>query len=304
LRRVTLKSICLTPARRAISHPKKPFASARFMTTPLTVLISSRNRPLYLWACLDALYARTRFPCKFILVDMASDDPWVEKVIAGFERRGMFHQILRSPQNNLNVLAELVFREIGNWGPYFAYIESDVVVEDTEPCWLERMVALMDANPRLAMLGSAIDKRDFLEPAAIEHLREDRDEAHWRALIKADSPERGQDIASAEGKPLFSPHNPAGRLLMLRSEAIMKVGVAKDAVLDRLMREAGYETAVATQIRHRHLSLVQIFDYPDYDMSARDQFMSKGDESIRASASGRIRVSPRWSRWSISWPWR
>ncbi|QGM44702.1 glycosyltransferase family 2 protein [Methylocystis heyeri] len=248
------------------------------MTKPVTVLISSRNRPLYLWACLDALYARTRIPCRFILVDMASDDPLVEKVLAGFERRGMFDKILRSPQNNLNALAELVFGELESWGPYFAYIESDVVVEDAEPCWLERMTSLMESNPRLGMLGSAIDKRDFLEPAAVEHLREDRDEAHWRALIKADSPERGQDVSSAEGKPLFRPHNPAGRLLMLRSEAIKEVGVAQDSVLDRLMREAGYETAVATKVRHRHLSLVQLFDYPDYDMSARNKFMSKLDE--------------------------
>lgn len=259
-------------------------AAARFMTKPITVLISSRNRPLYLWACLDALYARTRFPCRFILVDMASDDPLVEKVLLGFERRGLFEQILRSPHNNLNVLAELVFREIENWGPYFAYIESDVVVDDTQPCWLERMVALMESNPRLGMLGAAIDKRDFVEPAAVEHLRESRDEAQWRALVKADSPERRQDISTAEGKPLFSPHNPAGRMLLLRSEAIRKVGVAQDCVLDRLMREAGYETAVATQVRHRHLSLVQVFDYPDYDMSARNEFMSKMDEHIQASS--------------------
>lgn len=253
------------------------------MKTPVTVLISSRNRPLYLWACLDALYTRTKIPCRFILVDMASDDPLVEKVLSGFERRGMFSEVLRSAQNNLGVLADFVFRHIETLGPYFAYIESDVVVEDTDPCWLERMVSLMDSNPRLAMLGSIIDKRDFIDPSANERLRENRDDAHWRSLIKADSPERRQEPIAAEGKPLFYPHNPAGRLLLLRTEAIKKVGLATDGVLDRLSREAGYETAITTQVRHRHLSLVQLFDYPDYDMSARNEFMSKVDELKQAT---------------------
>lgn len=253
------------------------------MAEPITVLISSRNRPLYLWACLDALYGRTRFPCRFILVDMASDDPGVDEVLRGFERRQMFHSILRSDRNDMSAFAELIYRELENWGPYFAYIESDVVVEDTDPCWLERMAALMDLNPRLAMLGSAIDRRDFVEPEAVERLREGEDVERWRALIKADSPERRQDVSVAGEEPVFHPHNPAGRLLLLRGEAIRKVGVAQDTVLDRLLREAGYETAIAVAVRHRHLSLVQVFDYPEYDMSARNRFMAEVDRLRRES---------------------
>ncbi len=212
---------------------------------------------------------------------MASDDPLVDKVISGFERRGMFARVLRAEKNDPQILAELVFRELDSWGQYFGYVESDVLVEDTTPCWLERMAALMDANPRLAMLGSVIDKRDFVDPSAVEGLRNGADEAQWRALIKADSPERDQDPSTAGGKPLFYPHNPPGRLLLLRSEAIKQVGVAQDSVLDRLLRAANYETAIATQIRHRHLSLVQLFDYPQYDMLARNALMSEYDKLER-----------------------
>lgn len=61
---------------------------------PITVLIQSRNRPLYLWACLDSLFTYTQRPARFILVDNASDDPAVLEVVRGFERRGMFAAVL------------------------------------------------------------------------------------------------------------------------------------------------------------------------------------------------------------------
>ena len=101
---------------------------------PITVLISSRNRPIYLWACLDALWRHTSFPHRFILVDMASDDDLVAQVIRGFERRGMFAEVIRAERNDPAVLTRLVMHELDRWAPYFAYVESDVVVEETSPC--------------------------------------------------------------------------------------------------------------------------------------------------------------------------
>jgi hypothetical protein len=39
---------------------------------------------------LDSLYCGTTYPHRFVFIDMASDDPLVPQVVAGFERRGMF----------------------------------------------------------------------------------------------------------------------------------------------------------------------------------------------------------------------
>jgi hypothetical protein len=249
------------------------------MTKAIAVLISSRNRPLYLWACLDALYRGTQAPHRFILVDMASTDPLVAQVIHGFDRRGMFDLVLHMPGNDPALLADFIFRSLPEWAPAFAYVESDVVVEVAEPCWLSRMTALMQAHPALAMLGSAIDRRDFVDPVRVAALRRHESEARWRALIKADSPERLQDTAAANGKLLFRPHNPAGRLLMLRTDAVAQVGLAQDGELDLKLRQRGYETAIATQVRHRHLSLAQVYDYPDYDLDARDRYMAGSHQS-------------------------
>jgi hypothetical protein len=242
------------------------------MDRPVTVLISSRNRPLYLWACLDALYRHTTAPHRYILIDMASDDPLVAQVIHGFERRGMFDQVVRAERNDPAIVAALVFQNLDAWAPFFAYIESDVVVQPSDPCWLTRFTTLMDAHPNLAMLGSAIDKGDFVQPEDVEHLRGDRDIDLWRSLMKTDSPERGQIIDEHSG-PLFQPHNPAGRLLMLRTQALKKIGLKADHALSLSLKQNGYETAIATGVIHRHLSLTQIYDYPDYDLKQRNRYM-------------------------------
>jgi GT2 family glycosyltransferase len=69
---------------------------------PIPVLITSYNRPLYLWACLDSLYRHTRHPHRFTIIDMASEDPLVDEVIAGFARRGMFTEVIRAPRNHFD----------------------------------------------------------------------------------------------------------------------------------------------------------------------------------------------------------
>ena len=80
-----------------IVHP--PLDSTQSNKTPVPVLITCHNRPLYLWACLDSVYRNTRYPHRFTMLDMASEDPLVGQVIAGYERRGMFSQVIRAKRN-------------------------------------------------------------------------------------------------------------------------------------------------------------------------------------------------------------
>lgn len=57
-----------------------------FEAQVVPVLTSARDRPLCLWA--NARDARINSSCR------TSDDPLVRRVVAGFERRGMFHKII------------------------------------------------------------------------------------------------------------------------------------------------------------------------------------------------------------------
>ena len=159
------------------------------MDQPVPVIIVSRNRALYLWACLDSLFKFTGHPSLFILGDNGSDEPLVRQVVEGFERRGMFHSVLFRPENDPDLLEVLVKAHLDLIGKYFAFVESDVMVLPQEPCWLSRYVTLMEADEKLAMLGSFIDQSDFVSverPADLSHLPGEA----TQFLIKSASPEQ------------------------------------------------------------------------------------------------------------------
>ena len=178
---------------------------------PITVIISSFNRPLHLWASLDSLYRCTRYPHHFVLLDMASDDQLVRRVIAAFERRGLFSQVIRSPRNHPREFWKTVWSLMGDGGEFLGHVDGDVVVEDSEPCWLGAFVALMEQNPKLAMVGPAIDKRDFVSWEKARAVAPDLDDERLAQLIKLNSPERDQDVSQGGARGLVHPHNPPGR---------------------------------------------------------------------------------------------
>jgi hypothetical protein len=246
------------------------------MAQPVTVLITCRNRPLYLWASLDSQYRCTRYPHRFVLLDMASDDPLVGGVIAGFARRGMFAEVIRSPRNDPRELWKTIWSLVAGAGTFLGYIEADVIIEGSDPCWLGTFVELMEQNQKLAMAGSAIDKRDFVSWERARITEPNLDDERLAGLIKLHSLERDQNLDSAGSSGLAYPHNPPGRLLLVRCAALARVCAGTggtDGTLDRKFREAGYETGIAPAVRHRHLSLLNLFDYPDYDTAGRDAFM-------------------------------
>jgi GT2 family glycosyltransferase len=239
---------------------------------PLTIIILSRNRPLYLWTCLDSLYRYTRHPARFVFVDNHSDDPGVHKVVAGFERRGMFDEIQWHETNSPKRIAEAIAQNRESAGDYMVIIESDVAVFDTEPCWLSRMTALMDENPRIGILGSYVDMRDFIDPDRARQIAPDLDQYTLDGLIKMQSPERSLPPVPP-GEALIEPFNPPGRLVMLRKSIIDAIPFGTDGHVHRMARAAGIEAVITTRVMHRHLSLLNFFDYPDYDVRARDAFL-------------------------------
>ncbi|WOJ89496.1 glycosyltransferase [Methylocapsa polymorpha] len=239
--------------------------------SPVTVFILSWNRPHYLWTCLDSLYRYTRCPVRFILVDNNSDDPGVREVVEGFGRRGMFHAIEWASTNSPTRLFETIYKYRHLYGDYFACIESDVVIFDTTPCWLSQLCALMDENPRLALLGSYIDTSDFIDPETARNIAPQMPEERRAALIKAQSPERCLPV-NPPNELIIEPFNPPGRLVMLRTQLLDIIPSGPDHFIYKAVKEAGLQAGISTKVRHRHLSLLNFFDYPEYDTKARDRF--------------------------------
>jgi hypothetical protein len=266
----------------------------------MKIFILSRNRPIYLWACLDSLYRLTRTPCRFILIDSASDDPLIRPVVEGFERRGMLAETVWLRRNEARLVRQSIIERLDADDELFAFVESDVVLLPAPyPCWIGRMRELM-ADQRLALLGSLVDPDDFvsLEQArlAAPHLTE----LELRDITHHEDPEAQRHRPADPAQAIFAPHNPAGRLLMIRTAAVRRAGAATDSDLHDRLVELGYTSGISTEIRHRHLSLLNVFDYPAYDMQARNAYMysltykAQAEQAILAAAEqdGRISTDP------------
>jgi GT2 family glycosyltransferase len=237
--------------------------------TPI-VFILCWERPLYLWACLDSLYHTTKTPCRFVLVDNASADPLVGRIIESFEVRGMFHRVYRRKSNEPSAMMEALALHADELGDYFGFVESDVIVLPSKPSWLEEFQRLVALDPRLGMVGSLIDKRDFVDPHWVAEHFTGLSQEKIDFLIKTKSVERG--LANEYAEPLIDPFNPPGRLLYLKTEAVKKIGLIRDTKLYEGMMLNGHKAGIATRVRHRHLSLANIFDYPEHDRELREKF--------------------------------
>ena len=256
------------------------------MTKPTTVVIASYGRPAYLWACLDALYRKTQSPARFILVDNWHSDPGVGAVIEGFSRRGMFAEVHRFPTNCADNLRDAYAASLAAAGDEHVFLESDAVVSCTSGCWLAEMLRIFRSAPGIGMLGSLIDCEDFLPEDGPPSLQSTN--GRTRFLAKLDSPERGfkaGDAWHSTERDFFTTAppcpigNPPGRLLMLRTDTMRECGLIPDSALATRFRKAGFQPAVTARVRHRHLSLLNIFDYHGYDALARDRFFTALDNS-------------------------
>jgi hypothetical protein len=240
--------------------------------TPVSVFILVYNRPLYLWACLDSLYRNTKYPAKFILADNASTDPLVRRVIQGFERRRMFHAVHICEDNRTDRLKWMIEQHRHELGDVFGFVECDVVVADSEAGWLGPMVRIMRKNPDLWMLGSLCDKTDFVDPAFARSVDPALPPEQCEFLVKAHSPERQRVDTS---QLLVEPHNPPMRLLLLRTELLKKVVIRSDYEIYFDIKKLGHQAKIATTVVHRHLSLLNFFDYADYDAAQREEWVER-----------------------------
>lgn len=245
------------------------------------VFILSWERPLYLWACLDALHRNTQQKCRFVLADNASRDPLVREVIRGFERRGLFEAVHLEASNDPRRIPRLIAGYRSHLGSRFAYIESDTVVPDVSPCWLTRMLAHMDAHQDLGMVGSVVDPRDFVAIGRARALHPELPDAEVEFLIKARAPMRAFRPGPSQ---LVEPHNPPGRLLLFRTEAYWQTGFDVDAIMHRAMKQWGWQSKIAADVMHRHLSLLNVYDYPHYGRKERDAFFQALSESPSGDA--------------------
>jgi hypothetical protein len=203
-------------------------------------------------------------------------------VIQAFQRRGLFAEVLRFSTNSFFNLEFAYQERLPALGPLHIYLEGDVVIQEHDGCWLAEMVRIMAENPSIGMLGSLVETDDFVpSKQALVLTHGDLQAASF--LAKLQSPERGFIDALQWADPTrdFFPTeppcpitNPPGRLLLLRTDIMRSIGCLRDVLLANAFRRHGMRPAVTPRVRHRHLSLLNIYDYADYSALARDAFFS------------------------------
>lgn len=234
------------------------------------------DRPIYLYMTLDALARATRSPYRLYVFRQAGRETGVADVLAAFQRRGVITEVFGRESLSSGYYRKA--SELLRADDDFAFvIEDDVVIEPEPTCWMSRMVREFRADETLAMIGSAVDKGDFIDPARLKaQLGRDLTPAE-RAAIKLGSPERRQTFAKSG--VLSRGCNVAGRLIGLRVEAMLSTSIRMlDHALDENLREAGWGTGTLPTVRHRHLSLQNYYDYPAYAAERDDRFGDIGRE--------------------------
>jgi len=241
--------------------------------------------------CLDALWRFSRSSARVILLDNAHPTHLVGDVIAAFKARGLFTEVVRFPTNSFQNITSAYHERIQDVGPFHVFMESDAMICEQPGCWLGEMLRIMEANPTIGMLGSLIDTRDFVTPD-VAVVQAGGDLAAAEFLAKIGSPERGfiDSPAWADTARDFYPTeppcpigNPPGRLLMLRTDLMREIGLQPDGALAAAFRRRGMRPAVTPLVRHRHLSLLNIFDYNDYSRGARDAFFSPPADDVSSA---------------------
>lgn len=247
---------------------------------PVVVIILAWERPIYLWLTLDSLYRHTSYPVRFVIIDNGSKHPMVREVIEAFDRRGMFERVVFGGHNDPNRLQSFLDSMGAELPERFVYVEGDVEILPGDVDWLAEYIALSDADPAIHYLGSLIDAGDFVSLEDARRLSPDMDDVSLAALAKLHSPERsypqGGDL------PRFIEHlQPPGRLCLYRHEQVRQFGVQTDGRFTELVRAHGGKAGIASRVRHRHLSLLHVFDEPRYDTSARNAFFQAIDKPLQ-----------------------
>jgi hypothetical protein len=245
--------------------------------------------------CLDALWRFSPPSTRVILLDNDNPTHPATRVIAAFEARGLFAEVVRFPTNSFRNIATAYQERLQDVGPFHVYMESDAVICERSGCWLGEMLRIMEANPMLGMLGSLIDTRDFVSSdVALVQAGGDQEAAEFLAKLR--SPERAfiDSPSWADTTRDFFPTeppcpigNPPGRLLMLRTDVMREIGLQTDAALAAAFRHRGMRPAVTPLVRHRHLSLLNVFDYCDYRRDARDNFFFGPNAGVSATTESK-----------------
>src|SRR4051812_33977932 len=133
------------------------------MDGPVDIILLAHDRLEHLEATVDALEARTRHPYRLTIVDNASE-PKVRTWLA--DNRHRFERVIFRPGNEHVPGFNHGIRATTS-DPY-VLSDPDIIVPDVEPCWLTRMLELVERHPDFGLIGMGLEQ--FNRPAVLDPL--------------------------------------------------------------------------------------------------------------------------------------
>jgi hypothetical protein len=240
---------------------------------------------------------------KFVIFDNHSSDPLVAHVIRSFERRGMFDEVRMCPENDPKRVQKIFDEYKDRLGPFFYFVENDVLVPENI-CWATVYEEVFRSHPNVGMVGSLCEVDDFTDIEVIrrENPQLSEKDAAYYSYGGFLSVERNAELDPTRDATVGDFPNPPGRLLLLATEAVAKVGFQTDSAMAHAMGPAGFNWYITPRFKHRHLSLMSYFDYPsggysmpfDYATARHKFFTAQGGNAVQRFYK---RIKRRLSMW-------
>ncbi|HBN07887.1 MAG TPA: hypothetical protein DD435_04290, partial [Cyanobacteria bacterium UBA8530] len=127
----------------------------------IDIVLLSHNRLEYLEQTVNALYERTNYPFRLIVIDNASEQDVLTYLEAN---RARFHRVVLNPEN-FSTSAFTQGIALTRSDP-FIVSEPGVLVPERKPCWLTRMIEMIKLYPEMGMLALNLDPKPDKLPDA------------------------------------------------------------------------------------------------------------------------------------------
>jgi len=117
----------------------------------IAVIAVCRDLGRFLEESLRGVEGQTRPPAEYILVDDGSTDPLSLQVLARVEKAGRW-RLVRTPNRGVSAARNLGFGL--STAPLVAFLDGDDIFDE---CWLEKAGSLLEDNPNLDFVSSAME---------------------------------------------------------------------------------------------------------------------------------------------------
>jgi len=197
----------------------------------IDIVLTSWNRPQFTHWALQSIKENTQYPHRVIVIDNGSDKE-MQGHLYELKYNGWIDTLVLLDKNyGLETAKHLGMQFVET--PYFISTDNDILAYRYEPCWLERLVDLMDKHPEYACIGC-------------------------RPQILVGS---GNPFAGKEEDIVDFPHIP-GYLRIMRTQETREVGAWEDKRplrgheelwISERFRAMGYKVGWANKIKCWHL---------------------------------------------------